>query len=343
MAEAMDERLRSLGLGKIVENAKPRWSSLGWRYFKLRRRLVRAVYSRLYRDNHRDTRNCMLVAGMGRSGTTWLAEIVASQVPCRIMFEPFNPTTIRAFRRFHYFHYMRPSEEDNQLQSYCQTIFTGAIRHPWIDSEVAQLRPNCRLVKEVRANLFLKWIRDRFPEIPLVFVLRHPCAVAVSRMQLGWTPDPDLEPFLSQPNLVSDFLAEKLDIICRATTDEEKHAIVWCISNLVPLRQFTGGALDVIFYERMCLEPEVQLPRLFRIVGQTYRESAFVKAGEPSRTVTRSSAVLTGKDRVAQWKNLLSHAQIRNILRVVESFGLDYLYGDSPEPLVAECDAAGAR
>ena len=63
-------------------------------------------------------------------------------------------------------------------------------------------------------------------------------------MELGWDTDSDIEPFLSQPDLVEDHLRDHLDIIQTANTDEEKHAIIWCVSNLVPLKQFITGELN---------------------------------------------------------------------------------------------------
>lgn len=284
-----------------------------------------------------------MVAGTARSGTTWLANIIASQIPCRIMFEPFNPEMVKEFRQFHYFQYMRPTEQNSELFSYCRTIFTGDIRHRWIDCEVTHLFPRYRLVKEIRANLFLNWIHTMFPELPLLFIIRHPCAVVLSRMQLTWATDLDIEPFLSQPKLIDDFLADKMDLIRRANTVEEKHAIIWCISNLVPIRQFHAGTLNLLFYEKLCLQPEAEVPKLFQMVRQEYHDSVFARMDQPSRTAVRSSAIFRGESKVARWQKELSPKQVRNILAVVENFGLDHIYGDSPAPMVTELESTALR
>lgn len=60
-------------------------------------------------------------------------------------------------------------------------------------------------MEELRLD-FLKWLRIRFPKVPLLFILRHPCAVVLSRKELGWPADSDLEPFLQQESLIEDFL-----------------------------------------------------------------------------------------------------------------------------------------
>ena len=276
----------------------------------------------------------MLVAGTGRSGTTWLASIIASQIPCRVMFEPFHSRKVKTFHQFHYFHYMNPSEQDDKLYLYSQKIFSGDIKDRWIDRQVENLFPKYRLVKEIRANLFLNWIHLRFPEIPLIFIIRHPCAVVASRLQLKWASDSDIEPFLAQPKLIEDFLKDKLDVIRQAKTVEEKHALIWCISNLIPLKQFERSELNVIFYENLVLQPEIEIPRIFRAINLDYTETVFKYVSRPSTTSIRSSAIVTGSDKVSHWKNELSPQQITNILAVVKAFDLDYIYGEAARPLI---------
>jgi hypothetical protein len=308
--------------------------NLKWQYLKLRQRLIHTLCSRLYRDTDRDICRSIMVAGTARSGTTWLANIIASQIPCRLMFEPFQSRMVEAFSQFYYFHYMRPSEQNNELWSYCRKIFTGDIRHDWVDRKVESIFPKYRLIKEIRANLFLQWIHRMFPEVPLLFIIRHPCAVILSRMQLAWATDTDIETFLSQSKLIDDFLANKIDIIRGAKTVEEKHAIIWSITNLVPLKQFGPNGLNVIFYENLSLQPEVEIPKIFQIIPHDYQDSVFEVIEKPSTTTVQSSAIITGDNKITRWKKELSPQQIDNILSIVADFELDHIYGDSFIPLV---------
>jgi hypothetical protein len=299
---------------------------------KMRRRLIRAICSRLYRHAERNAAKSILLAGTARSGTTWVADIIASQVPCRIMFEPFHPRQVAAYRQFHYFQYARPGDGNEDLWSYCRQVFTGTIRQKWIDRQVEHLFPRYRVVKAIRANLFLKWVIDRFPEVKLLFIMRHPCAVVLSRMQLGWATDTDIEPFLAQRELVEDYLAPHMDTIRRASTLEEKHAIIWCISNLVPLSQFGPEGLTVVFYEHLCTQPEIEIPRIFQAIGLSYRDDVFRRINRPSTTAMRTSAVVRGGDKVTRWQQVLLPLQSHRILSVVQEFGLDHIYGDAALP-----------
>jgi hypothetical protein len=138
---------------------------------------------------------------------------------------------------------------------------------------------------------------------------------------------------LAQPRLVDDHLAEKMHVIERARTDEEKHALVWCVSNLVPMRQFRAGELTTVFYENLCADPATEIDRIFRRLEHPYEASVFGSLHEPSMMAAQGSAVVTGDDRIASWKRQLTPRQIAAVLGVVEAFGLGHLYGESPMPV----------
>lgn len=310
-----------------------RQTQIQWHAQWFWRRVKRLVCSQLYWDPNRDLHRSFLVAGTARSGTTWLGDILAAQINGRVMFEPFQARKVNAYKDYNYFHYMRPNEVDEVLADYCQRIFSGDIRDKWIDNYIEILSPQYRVVKEIRANLMLKWIHNHFPQVRQLFVIRHPCAVVLSRMTLNWDTDRDIEPFLNQPKLMEDFLDEKMDVIMAATAPEEKHAVIWCIHNLVPLKQFAKDELNIVFYEDLCTQPEIELPRLFQLVQLDYKPSLFETMDLPSSTAVPTSAIVTGDNRVNSWQKKLTIEQIDRILSIVRKFGLDHLYGDSATPL----------
>jgi hypothetical protein len=303
-----------------------------FRTLKKLKRLRRILYSRLHMANNQDTGRSIFIAGAGRSGTTWLAEMIDTQIPCRLMFEPFFFEKVLPGNKYHLFHYMRPEHEDPVLFDFARTVFSGQIRDQRIDWHNRRLYSQYRIVKDVRANLFMKWLHDRFPEVPFFFLIRHPCAVALSRRELGWATDLDIEPFLKQENLVSDFLRDKLELISSAKTDTEKHALIWSISNLVPLCQFELADLPVIYYENLCTKPEHEMSRVLGALGNKQFNVRHLNVQKPSVTTTVTSAVVTGEDKISRWKDHLTTFEIDRILYIVEEFGLGHLYGDSLTP-----------
>jgi hypothetical protein len=244
------------------------------------------------------------------------------------MFEPFHPGKVEAYAAYNEFQYMRVAEDDPELLLFCRRIFRGEVRHPWIDREARHRSADVRLVKDVRANLMLAWIRARFPEIPLVLVLRHPCAVVLSRLRLGWATDEDIQPMLRQPALVEDFLGARMRIVESARSPAAKHALIWCIHNLVPMTQLESAELAVVRYEDLCRDPSVAIPRLFGAIRRPFGDSVFRSARMPSLTSRPESAVVSGHDPVTEWQGALPPAAVRDVLSVVEAFGLGHLYED---------------
>jgi hypothetical protein len=290
---------------------------------------VQLVTSQIYVNPDKDFARSIMVAGTARSGTTWLGDLIATQLPCRTMFEPFNPVLVPEYQKFNYFQYFRPGDTDEECHAYATKIFSGNIRNRWIDRYNEKVFPKYRLIKEIRANLLLKWLHDHFPQVPILFLMRHPCAVVSSRLELGWATDRDIDHFLNQPKLVKDFLGDKLDLILNAETDEEKHAIIWSVTNLVPLKQFQNGEINMVYYEDLCLQPDRTLALAFASINHPYHSPGHEKISQPSQTAQATSAVVRGTNRVTGWKKKLSPAQIDRILQVVEAFGLENLYGDS--------------
>ena len=306
---------------------------LAWRIRRGGRRAYRAFCRKLYRDSLGSQVRTVIVAGAARSGSTWLGDLIASQLPTRVMFEPFYARVVPEYSTFPDFLYMRPEAENSRLANYCRKVFHGQIRDPWIDSQIACLRPKLRVVKEVRINLLLRWMSVRFPDVSQVLIFRHPCSVVQSRMSMGWTADSDLRAMLSQQSLVDDFVRDKIDYVNSLTTAEERHAAVWCLSYLVPVKQFGTTGLPSVFYERLIANPDQELARVFALARITPSKTFDRMIIRPSLTSTPHSAVVTGDSKLAIWKKRLSTSEIRNILSVVEAFGMSHIYDSSEMPL----------
>jgi hypothetical protein len=286
------------------------------------------MISKLYRDHNTDHTRSIIVAGTARSGTTWLAEMMAYQLKARLIFEPFHPGKIKKYQNFNYFQYVRPAAQKPELEEFCNEIFSGRIRNAWIDRQVNYIFPRYRIVKDIRANLLLKWITDRYPQIPVVLLLRHPCAVVSSRLNLNWATDTDISSFLLQPELIEDFLSDKLEFIKSLQTPEEKHAAIWCLSYYVPLKQFSPDQIKSVYYERLCTDHERVLQDIFDYFQLSTTKNFNKKMLRPSSTFSKHSGNISKIGSVDSWKNQLSEIQIKNVMEVVKFFDMNKYYGE---------------
>jgi hypothetical protein len=285
-----------------------------------------------YRDLGASLDRAMMIVGAARSGTTWVAELVASQSPTRIIFEPFYPQGVPEFRQYDSMMYVPPRAREPELRETIQKILCGQIRGHWVDHQVACLFPRQRLVKAVRANLMLGWLRKEFPQVPTVLMVRHPCAVVASRLETTWNPKDDLESIFGQTGLISDFSLARADLLKRNRRAEELHALVWCLQHLVPLTQVAPGEIHLLFYEDLCQHPEIEVPKLFAALNRSFDDSIYRFLERPSRMTSSKRLRSTPLERAVGWKDKLSADQQRRIQNVVNHFGLSHLYGSSAFP-----------
>lgn len=298
--------------------------------------IARRVLSRIYVDGG-DYRNTTFLAGTGRSGTTWLEDIINFRRDHRILFEPFHSKQVVLLARWNYRQYLRPQEADERFLGPARKILSGRIRNAWVDQFNTKHLVYKRLVKDIRANLILRWIHAHFPEIPLVLVLRHPCAVASSKLLLGWKTH--LTDFTSQPELVADHLAPYLDVLDSARDDFERHILLWCVENLVPLQQFAPGEIHVCFYEHLCLEPEREARALTTYLRRDFDPALIPTMSKPSALSAQHSAIVKGENVIDSWRKRIDPAQVERAVDLLHAFGLDRVYGEGSLPHV---DGEGA-
>ena len=278
------------------------------------------------------------VAGTGRSGTAWVANIVNYDHHARYVFEPFNPFKVPECAGFRYRQYLRPTETAEKYVGPARLILSGRITNDWIDQFNRAFVSRRRVVKEIRANLMLKWLKERFPGIRLIMMFRHPCADANSRLRLGWQSH--LDELLAQDDLVADHLAPFVADIRAARTPFEQHVFLWCAENYVPLRQLDPGDAAFVFYENLCAEPKREIERLFGFLGRDVQPEIYDRLAQPSELTREESAVNSGGDLIEGWRTQVDRQQAQRAIDILRLFGLDTIY--SLDTSMPDVDAATA-
>lgn len=301
-------------------------------------RFLKAWRGRICFDYNGDYTKTVLVVGSGRSGTTWLGEIINARNEFRDIFEPFHPFNVKLCRGLPMLPYLRPSDDNSWYLKLAETILTGRMHSNWSDQYNRRFACERRLVKDIRLNLLLGWMRIHFPAMPIVYVLRHPCAVALSRLQLGSDGAKLINRFLSRPQLVDDYLKPFLPVMAEPMSAFEYHVLAWCVENYVPLSQLHKGDALVVFYENLCTRPELETSRLAHFLDLN-AEAMARRIGTPSSQVNKKySAVMLGHGLASAWKKRLSTEMERQALSLLKLFGLTSLYTEDPQPRLASDD-----
>jgi len=284
-------------------------------------------------DLHDLSRTIFLV-GSARSGTTWLQEIINFDNKYRIMFEPFHPKKVELIHDWKYFQYLRIDEKNPKYILPMKAILSGNVHNRWVDKYNKKLLSQYRLIKSIHSHLFLYWMKQNFPGVPIIFLLRHPCAVANSRMYLTkeWFK-PNINVYLQQNQLIEDYLFKFKEKIKAATSDFEKYIFKWCIENYVPIRQFKDNEVLITFYENLCLHPQVELKRIFSFIGRSYNGNLEI-FDKPSKMSMRSSAINSRTDLMSSWRINIDQDQVQKAVEILEHFGLDQIYNEDDLPLL---------
>lgn len=160
-------------------------------------------------------KNSLIVAGSGRSGTTWVLDVLAEANALRPVFEPLNPFGIKEALPFAN-RYIKEEAEEPELKLFLDRAFSGELNYLWPNTRFLPdtLQPSLSkitswdynytllsrykkmvkryycykrkkalrpIVKFIRANLMLDWIAVNF-DARIIFVVRHPGAVVASKM-----------------------------------------------------------------------------------------------------------------------------------------------------------------
>jgi hypothetical protein len=189
-----------------------------------------------------------------------------------------------------------------------------------------------RLVKEIRANLLAPWLVEHFPGMPVVLLVRHPLAVAVSRREMQWGDH--LDDALAQEHLVADHLSADQLSYLRGLTHPFARAVAQAgLETLVPVRMTTPQELLVVTYEGLVTEPRMEAERVLRHVGQQPDAALDAALQRPSHLARADSAVRTGADRAAAWLRRVSPEETEAAGAVLARLGLADLYAvDDPYP-----------
>jgi hypothetical protein len=253
------------------------------------------------------------VCSWQRSGSTWLAEYLASAPGTRLIYEPANlPGGL--FTGEDAALAPLPQAPGPELAS-IERALRGRVRGRWVDQLSSGHQVSRRVVKDVRGVGLLGSVAARHPRTPIVLLLRHPLSIASSVVALGWTRD--------RERSVDDQL---LDEVRR-----------WVDLHASALRLPASSRAHVVTYEHLLTVPDQTLLPLLAYLGRHHAtwQDLQLDAGRlavPSATSFRRREERTASEWIGTF-DALSPSVVQEAASILERGGLGTLYADTPEPL----------
>ena len=188
-----------------------------------------------------------------------------------------------------------------------------------------------RVIKDICSNLFLHKIKELRPQIPIIYIVRHPCAVVYSRLakkewSTGWGWHSHL--FNDQSEYINRYFHGKKII---PNNELEDHAISYCHENYLPLKAFQPQiGFHLCYYENLVLNKEVEMARICsyieRTMGRLRTAQNPIQLEDVYVTMNSKNVKYLAENKteyINRWKKKLSEDEIRKITDIIKKFGLE--------------------
>jgi hypothetical protein len=294
-------------------------------------KIFKAIKGPIYIDRYNgDESSTVVLSGMGRSGTTWVSDVINYDHSYREVYEPFAPARVKQARCFGVLPYVRPTCNDETLVSASEAILSGKVRNLWVDKSNPSFIGNRRIVKDVQTNLLLGWFHRMRPRMPIILLTRHPLAVVSSWMKLGWGiafggKERVYDEVLKQKELLEDYP------LIRGAMDEvddssnfEQFILLWCVLHYVPYQQFAEGGAFLANYDELVERPELGFSKLFDYLDRPFSwEEIEGVLSRPSKTnYQKRKFQAGGGGEGPEWMRLFNKEQRKRAEKFLEIFEL---------------------
>ena len=297
------------------------------------------------------------ILGFGRSGTTWLSDIVSKAAGRALLFEPWHPDVLAESRELSY-RTSYTEQESEFLAAHLRDTLAKKRRSAWLlrnhlPAPVHEVDP--RFVEQVwdeiqvlgfkaiRASMIPEWVVTHAAR-RCVFLVRHPLAVVASIhrrsnfWEFGWPGTFDL--FVRNALHRGDPATEPIaEIYARRPAPEgevDRIALMWAITHAIALPRLERAGIPVVFYEDLYDRPFMWARTALAHLGleehgllPTY---LFTPAMTTHRTLHGTDGLYDARgERIAPdffWRETLDADDQRTVLETVEAFGVGLYAAD---------------
>ena len=289
----------------------------------------------------------IIIMGFGRSGTTWVSDIISKSLGGLILFEPFHPAVLANAEDFLYAS-GNPALLDQAI-NYGDWILAGNNPDRWLlrnhlprdldhtdPGFEAELWKECQILgyKEIRLNLMLAELRQS-KRYRLVFTIRHPLAVLASikkrtRFWLEFGFDLHYQKFLTETfynkKYKSSCIQAKQHWLNKVATPLEKAALMWAVTHELLKDELEAKDVYLLNYEKLYAEPFAETHKLLEFLGYSRRNLHPSYLFTPSMTTHRTLHGGTDMETYRQqtsvffWEGILTNHELPTICQILKDF-----------------------
>ena len=284
-----------------------------------------------------EDRKPILITGSHRSGSTWLASMLALSKNSLMAHEPFNIQSwayaLDGLAKY-WFTYAPALPQDAALEAYSKVIEqrTGKIfLKNQLQHWIPPLRHQRLIIKDPIAALSSDWIAKNF-DLEVIVLVRHPAAFAASLKRLGWWHP--LEHFLKQTALMQRHLEPyRAEIASKPQDIVEQAAIIWkCLYGVLLTYLDSHPNWLVSKHEVLSRNPIAELRAMYEALGlqwSTTVEENVLRYTRCGNSVDAPKGTVHHLQRdsvanIARWKETLTADEIAQVYEITSPICSSY-------------------
>lgn len=283
----------------------------------------------------------IIILGFGRSGTTWLSDIVSKSLGGLVLFEPFHPE-VCAFAKAYCYHNSSDKALLQQGEAHISKVINKEISNKWLirnhlttrledvsDQFASQVWDNCNVIgyKAIRQNFMIPWIYNNISK-NIVFVKRDLLSVMsslVKRTQFWKEFGFD---FHERKFFTEVIYSKKYGFLDEAALrslyssleeDYEKMAFLWVVTHQVVEQDLNTLGIGYYKYEDLYLNPYQTTRNILEYLGykdiSVHPSYIFTPSMLTLRTFHKESFNKTS-DLDFFWEDTLTEEMVKGILNV---------------------------
>lgn len=311
-----------------------------------------------------DIASTVAIVGFGRSGTTWLSDIVSKASGEALLFEPWHPEVLTRSTDFSY-RSTYTAEETHELVEHLTSALSKGQPVPWLlrnhlptavhESEPGLTRQIWDQIgvlgfKTIRATLAPDWVLENIAQ-RMIYVVRNPLAVVASIVrrtnfwEFGWPKTFEIfgENAFAGAGPDLDDIQELFRSRPTPTTDLEKIAMMWAVTHAVAVPRLEKAGVPIVYYEDLYRRPFESARKVLDALGMENRGILPTYLFTPAMTTMRTLHGRTGLQTATGapvpadffWRDTLSDEEQATVLGIVEDFGVQLYSADSARPRAA--------
>ncbi len=317
-----------------------------------------------------ESKQPMIIAGSGRSGTTWVLDVIATTFDLRPIFEPLHPGAVKGAAPYAW-KYVPCDSDIAGMEQFFDKIFTGQLSSLWTDfrvhpraifpylsdlsdiQSVKQLRHDwmtairqyhdCRswrsrerlIVKCIRCNLLLGWLVARF-NAKVLLLVRHPGAVVESKLRIAgvsWDPEDMLNVYRQDDNLKALRGGLYFDLLFQDLTPAQALTLLWCIENQSPMADAAANGYLIVHYEDLVDRGGIAWDRIaefFGLINRRWDDDLLSRPSQQASEVWQDSEGFARSHR--NWMDRIAPHDLSDIDEILKVTGEAFYDAHDPRP-----------